>query len=749
MTDSRGAPSDQTLLAYDQGLLSPAEIDAVTQWLESHPEGEERLRQLTERHTDVAIEALRQPCEIAHEFAELSDATTYLFDRLAAPTQPTTTASPTEPDRIRDYQLLQLLGGGGMGRVYRARHTRLQRDVAVKLLLGHLTYDPQFRGRFQREIALVGRLDHPNLIRAHDAGVEGDHLFLVMDLLDGKSLSALIAESGPLPLADACEVVRQAALGLHHAHEHGLVHRDVKPGNLFLTTTGVVKVIDLGLARSTQGPTTGSELTSVQAVMGTPECMAPEQWERAAVDRQADLYALGCVMFRLLTGRPLFADQGKDTWVALQDAHRFQQAPSLRDVCPDAPSPLVELASRLLTKDPQRRPATALEVAEALAPFTVGHNLPALLSAPTPRPRPAAVATKRRRRIPFKLAGVLLAAALLLGVGIWFLPWSSPPAKEASKDPPKDAPAPAAPVVLKPTRTLRQHTDGVTAVAFSPNGKILASGGRDRTILLWDTDTWEARGPLTGHSGEVIALAFSPDGKQLASVTSNDDECAIRLWDVATGKPTGCLGGRCQGQFGLAYSPDGKTLASGGYDKEVHFWDVTAGTELLVFRDVVPRHVRTLSFSPDGTLLATGGSGRTRLWDTKTGAEVPSQLPEGMCPLFVPNRKELAGWTFAAGRVTLCELPSGHVLTAWPAHSGFIEGLAVSSDGRFLASVGREGSARVWATDDQNEVATLKGHRGVVYAAAFSPDGKLLVTGGLDDLTIHIWKLPSICHVRR
>ena len=176
-------------------------------------------------------------------------------------------------------------------------------------------------------MAVVGQLDSPHLIRAHDAGADGSHLYLVMELLEGHDLAGLVALHGPLALPDACEVVRQAAIGLHYAHQHELVHRDVKPANLFLTEAGVVKVIDLGLARGTAGAFSTPSLSSPRAVIGTPDCMAPEQWVNAAVDWRADLYALGSTLFVLLTGHPPFSPRDPDSWVAWLDAHRSVPAP--------------------------------------------------------------------------------------------------------------------------------------------------------------------------------------------------------------------------------------------------------------------------------------------------------------------------------------------------------------------------------------------------------------------------------------
>src|SRR5262249_51097386 len=215
----------------------------------------------------------------------------------------------------------------------------------------------------------------------------------------------------------------------------------------------------------------------------------------------------------------------------------------------------------------------------------------------------------------------------------------------------------------------------------------------------------------------------------------------IRIWSVATGRQVGDgLGDGKAGMFDVAYSPDGKTLACGGWGRQLHlFYGGAAGGRPLLPKGTAPPP-RTLSFSPDSRRIATGGSGPTRLWDAATGEEIstPVRLHEGMCPIFLPNGNELACWTFPAGLITLCDFPSGQVRASWRAHlhPQAIEGLAVSRDGRFLASVGNEGLARVWSTDDQREVATCIGHEGGCGAVAFTPGGNRLATGGCDDHSI-------------
>ena len=703
------------------------------------------------------MDALRQPCNLTGEFAHLSTLTSRVIDRVLS--ESGSTEAPLSlpvPTSIREYQILSELGKGGMGSVYLAKHLRLHRNVALKLLPDHLAADPQFRGRFEREMAVVGQLDHPNLVSARDAGIEANRLFLVMELLEGANFAALVEKTGPLAPADACEAIRQAALGLHFAHEHGMVHRDVKPGNLFLTKLGVVKVIDLGLARVHNLETANDKLSSMQTTLGTPHYMAPEQWEDApGVDFAADIYALGCTLFFLLTGEPPFASRGGKSWVALFEAHRSETPASVRSRRSDVPMGLDRLIARTLAKNPKNRPASALALSEELAPFTAGQALSTLLANDSPR---LLAAPSRGYRF-FKtgqtwkvVAATVLTAILLSGWLLWYTGTrhaGSPPVRADSTHESQTPDRESLPLELHPSRILREHQGAVLALALSPDGKTLASGGADRSILLWDTTTWKSRGPLLGHPGDVMGLAFTRDGAKLASVCSSPDTCAIRLWDVATAQPAGVLGGESLSMFCLSCSSDGQTWACGGHDLKLHMFDVATGRERLVIPTDVSRHVRALSFSADGRQIVCGGSGPTRIWDTRTGEEVPMQirLPDELNPTFLPDGS-VAGWLYYFGRITHCSVPSGEILAAWQTNPGILEGMASSPDGRMLASLGPDGAAKIWATLDQRQLASLVGHKGNVYVGAFSPDGKKLFTGGLDDRTIQEWDLTPVLSLK-
>ncbi|OAI54362.1 hypothetical protein AYO44_03580 [Planctomycetaceae bacterium SCGC AG-212-F19] len=274
------------------------------------------------------------------------------------------------------YVILECLGEGGMGKVFKARHATLERVVALKVLRPELVADRETVSRFYREIEVAGHLpDHPNLIRAFDAGPFGTTHFLAMEYVAGTDLDRLVQQAGPLPIEEACDFMRQAALGLQHAHQHGLVHRDIKPSNLLVSsgpgaTAGIVKILDLGLARlrgaNKNGARENAFLTSDGPVtLGTVDYQAPEQaldFHRA--DIRADIYSLGCTFFYLLTGKPPF---GSGPLAVKLMRHQQAEPPDLKERRPDVPDGLIPIIGRMLAKKPADRYQTPGEVAAALA----------------------------------------------------------------------------------------------------------------------------------------------------------------------------------------------------------------------------------------------------------------------------------------------------------------------------------------------------------------------------------------------
>ena len=297
------------------------------------------------------------------------------------------------PDtRFGPYQIVSALGAGGMGEVYKARDTRLDRTVAIKVLPASLAADPQFRERFDREARTISRLDHPNICALYDVGEQDGTSYLVMQYLEGETLESRLTK-GALPLDPALQCAIQIADALDKAHRAGIVHRDLKPSNIMLTKTGA-KLLDFGLAKSSpvvaseslsMQPTTPPNLTAQGAILGTFQYMAPEQLEGETADARSDIFSFGCVLYEMLTGTKAFVGRSQ---ASLIGAILKDDAPSLAARLPPAPPTLDRLLRSCLAKDPDDRPQTAHDVALQLTWIadTTGVAAPSS-STPTPQRR--------------------------------------------------------------------------------------------------------------------------------------------------------------------------------------------------------------------------------------------------------------------------------------------------------------------------------------------------------------------------
>ena len=329
--------------------------------------------------------------------------------RIEDPTAPPSPAPSRPPvsavlDGHPRYRVLSQLGAGGMGVVYLAEHRLMKRRVALKVVLNASLNDPEAAARFHREVEVAARMSHPNIVTAHDAEQFNGTTFLVMEYVPGTNLSALVAQTGRLPVGTAVEYIRQAAVGLQHAHEHGLIHRDLKPSNLMLTPKGEVKVLDFGLVRMSDKPSgVGCGLdtpTKTGIVMGTPDYMAPEQAaDSSRVDTRADVYALGCTLYFLLVGRePYPLPSTLDKLIA----HKVTPLPDPSKERPDVPPPVVAVLRKMTAKKPDDRYQTPAEVVAALSALVAaGHADPPTEPLPPlgpPRVRPDESPTAARKK---------------------------------------------------------------------------------------------------------------------------------------------------------------------------------------------------------------------------------------------------------------------------------------------------------------------------------------------------------------
>lgn len=368
-------PSAQLLRRYAIGDLDDDASDDVERHLALCPACEDSLAQC-----DSAEDSLMRHLPLAGALAgeAQSEPPGWLDQLRNGPLEPATSAAapssrPAEPAvEFSSYELLGVLGHGGMGVVYRARHRQLGRLVALKVLSPRLMATAEARRRFEREIRVLGGLHHPGIVMATDANRIDGAAYLVMELIDGVDMARMVRDGGPLSVAEACEAGRQMALALAAAHRAGTVHRDIKPSNVMLDRLGRAKLLDFGLAHLTE-LSTESHDTSLGRLLGTLDYMAPEQAESEGVlDARADLFGLGATLFYLLSGQPPHGDHSKGSLLAQLRALVAEEPPRLRALRADVPPELDDFIARLLSRDPAKRPESAESVARTLSTWAGG-----------------------------------------------------------------------------------------------------------------------------------------------------------------------------------------------------------------------------------------------------------------------------------------------------------------------------------------------------------------------------------------
>lgn len=594
------------------------------------------------------------------------------------------------------YEVLERIGSGGMGTVYKARDLHLDRWVALKVLPPGMRGDVEALERFKREARALARLKHPRVAAVYDAHVEGGFPHLVMEYVEGENLERRLQQQSLLPEQDAVRLGIEVAEALEHIHSHNLVHRDVKTSNIIIGAEGKAVLTDFGIAFEPSLPRIS------QGALGTPEYMSPEQAGGRVLDGRSDLYSLGVVLYECLTGTLPFQRQGESlaALTGLMTDVLEAPVPPLRVRCAAVPAWLEAVVLKCLAKEPAERFATAAELALALRMAGASE-------------KPVTVAP-RNEAMP-----------------------GPPPDQEETDEPADDVRV----LHRGPRRglSLISHVRPVDAVAFSPDGSRLASASEDGLIRIWQVGDGQLLQTLEGHEGNVVSVAFSPDGRYLAS---GDVAGGVCIWDAGAGQLVRRLDGHSALVMSVAFSPDGRSLVTGGADRAVRIWNYRRGNQERTagWHD---GYVLATAFSPDGAYVASGGAdGEVRIWDVRKGRLVRALEGHGawvMSVAFSPDGTRLASGG-ADEAVHVWHAGTGAHLQTLRGHRAWVMSVAFSPGSAHLASAGRDHTIRLWDVGAGRMLRRLDGHTGPVTSLAFSPNGQYLASGS-SDCTVRFWPL--------
>ena len=709
-------------------------------------------------------------------------------------------ADPTlavPPVTVPGYELIAPLGEGGMGVVWKARQVKLNRVVALKMMLGGNRAGAKEVIRFLAEAEAVAAVKHPHVVQVYEYGEAGGLPFLAMEYLSGGSLTDRLKDNVALPPTAAAELVGTLAGAVQAAHALGeVVHRDLKPGNVLYDETGKPRVTDFGLAKRGAG----CNLTATQSVMGTPAYMAPEQarGDTKFVGPQADVYSLGVILYECLTGTRPF-DDANPMALMRRVAEEAPERPGLR--VPRLPRDVELVCLKCLAKDPAERYATAGALATELGRFAAGEPVSVRAAGAVER------GYKWARRNPTRASAyaLTLTVLVLLGFGaslatLWRAAERAKYAAELALDGEAKAKReaedagerlaaveygrtmqaahqewrennPGAALALLDSTpahlrgwewryvhrlchadllTFKVHSESVRTVSFSPDGSrlvtagnnVLASKRQDMKARVWDANTGAEVLALKGHSSVVLSASFSPDGSRV--LTGSYDNTA-KVWDAKSGSEILTLKGHAGGVVSAAFSPDGSRLVTGSGDRTAKVWNAQNGAEVLTLKGHAAQVVST-SFSPDGSRVATAGSyDRTaKVWDAQSGAEILT---------LTGHTREVNSVSFSPDGSRVSTVSSDGTVKVWDAKSSAdvvtlmgntprLSSPSFSPDGSRVIALNSDTTATLWDVRSGAEVVTLKGHSGTVRSACFSPDGSRVLTE-IEDPTATLWDVRS------
>ncbi len=786
-------------------------------------------------------------------------AVAYLADELAGQT-----SAVSVGQQIGHYTIKARIGRGGMGEVWRAEDDRFGRDVAIKILPPEFAYDAERVSRFKLEAYTVARLNHSNIVTIHDtdhiAGDNGELHFIVTELIEGQTLRKLHDES-TLNWRESVLIAAQVASALNAAHCVTIIHRDIKPENIMVLGNGHVKVLDFGIAKMgradtgmrsreevenalTQSPglSASPSLTSKGVLLGTAKYMSPEQARGdGELDARTDIFSFGIVLYEMIAGQHPYAGKSDEEIIAALKSD--EEIPPISSVKADIPASLDQLVAKAIRKNREHRYATINEMQtdieylkslirsgdgkkeerrlrvqnadQLLTRFVVYHQADGRTLIPINllwgiwrfsslkfgKQERTLLGKSLMKGVITKGWRVLLIAALTLAAAAWLSvteTWVEQRVRDGqavavrrvafSPDGRLLATGGVERQVIiwdfarrERLQTLAEHTDGISALAFSHDGKWLVSGG-DHRLIVWNTANWEKVTTITFQKGYASNVGFSPDGKLLAAGvadefhdnltllwrTSDWQQAGIipvldgptsnvhftadsrrllfseffsksPLWDVQTGEPVSGAFDKDWGGSCGALSPDESLLVNVESDGSVKFVDLKR-QQLLSLQKAHRMFARAAAFSPDGELVATG-SNDIVLWEAKTQRLLARlEHTDNVWSLaFSPDGKWLVS-THGDGAILLWEVAARRRVADFSGHIGPVRKVAFSRDGRLMASGSDDESLIVWQRDSLHKQAVLTGHKNGVSEIVFPAESGQIASAD-KAATSRIWEI--------